>query len=178
MKALSGLIICAITASAIALTAPAFANGHGNKLKNQIEINIKNKKHAAVIAERRIAMLALGKDMKLIAGYLRKNKGGPEDVLVAATRMANIAKSTPGLFLEGTSLKTYPGVTGAKPNIFDDRKVGFTKLSTQLASLAINLQKIAATSGASKDEIGAAFSAVGRMGCGGCHKNYRKKLRK
>lgn len=178
MKALTGLVIGAFAVTAISATTPALADGHGNKLMKQIEMKVKNKKHAAVIAKRRQAMRALGGNMKRIAGYLKANKGGPKDVAQAAGRIAQIAKATPALFPAGTGLARYPGVTGAKPIIFKDKKAGFTKEANKLAALAMNLQKVASAPGAGKGQIGKAFGAMGKMGCGGCHKTYRKKLKK
>jgi len=177
MKALTGLVIGAFALTALSATTPALADGHGNKLMKSIEMKVKNKKHAAVIAKRRMAMRALGGNMKRIAGYLKANKGGPKDVAAAAGRIANIANAMPGLFPAGTGMARYPGVTGAKPAIFED-SAGFKKAAMTLASLANGLAKAASAPGAGKAQIGKAFGPVGKMGCGGCHKNYRQKLKK
>jgi cytochrome c556 len=177
MKVLTGLVIGTFAMTAVSVTTPALADGHGNKLMKQIEMKVKNAKHASVIAKRRMAMRALGGNMKRIAGYLKANKGGPGDVADAAKRIANIANATPGLFPAGTGMARYPGVTGAKPSIFTDG-AGFKKAAMNLASLANNLAKVASASGAGKAQIGKAFGPVGKMGCGGCHKDYRQKLKK
>jgi len=177
MKTLTGLVIGAFALTALSATTPVLADGHGNKLMKSIEMKVKNKKHAAVIMKRRSAMRALGGNMKRIAGYLKANKGGLKDVAMAARRIASIANAMPGLFPAGTGMARYPGVTGAKPAIFED-KAGFKKAAMTLASLANGLAKAASAPGAGKAQIGKAFGPVGKMGCGGCHKNYRQKLKK
>lgn len=179
MKVLTGLVIGAFALTAVSATTPTSAQAQGmEKLMKEIEMKVENKEHAAVIAKRRGAMRALGGNAKTIAGYLKENKGGPKEVAAAAGRIAQIAKNIPDLFPAGTGLARYPGVTGAKPEIFSDNKAGFTKASMQLASLADALAKAASAPGAGKAEIGKAFGAVGKMGCGGCHKDYRQKLKK
>jgi cytochrome c556 len=177
MKALTGLVIAVFALTALSAATPALADGHGNKLMKSIEMEVKNKKHASVITKRRMAMRALGGNMKKIGGYLKANKGGPADVAKAAANIAQIAKATPGLFPAGTGMARYPGVTGAKPAIFENN-AGFKKAAMRLASLANGLAKASSAPGAGKAQIGKAFGPVGKMGCGGCHKNYRQKLKK
>lgn len=177
MKILTGLVIGAFALTAVSATAPALADGHGDKLMKEIEMKVKNAKHAAVITQRRKAMRALGGGMKQIAGYLKANKGGPDDVAAAAGKISEIAKTVPDLFPAGTGMARYPGVTGAKPAIFSD-SAGFKTAAMNLASLADSLAKAASAPGAGKAQIGKAFGPVGKMGCGGCHKDYRQKLKK
>lgn len=176
MKALTGLVIGAFALTAVSATTPALADGHGKKLMKQIEMKVKNKKHAGVIAKRRSAMRAVGGNMKRIAGYLKANKGTPKDVAKSAMTISNIAKAVPGLFPAGTGMARYPGVTGAKPVIFSD-SAGFKKAAMMMASAAANLAKVASAPNAGKKEIGMAFGAVGKS-CGSCHKVYRQKLKK
>jgi len=177
MKVLTGLVIGAFALTALSAATPALADGHGNKLMKSIEMKVKNKKHAAVITKRRSAMRALVGNMKQIAGYLKASKGGPKDAAMAARRIASIANAMTSLFPAGTEMARYPGVTGAKSAIFEDQ-AGFKKAAMTLASLANGLAKAASAPGAGKAQIGKAFGPVGKMGCGGCHKNYRQKLKK
>tara|TARA_R110002126_G_scaffold23617_3_gene82565 strand:- start:177 stop:713 length:537 start_codon:yes stop_codon:yes gene_type:complete len=177
MKAITGLVIGAFALTAVSATTPAPTHAQGmQKLMKEIEAKVENKKHAELIAKRRGAMRAMSGSMKQIVGYLKTNKGGPADVARNAARLSQIAKNLPDLFPAGTGLARYPGVTGAKPNIFENGKADFTKAAMTLASLADGLAKAASTSGAGKAEIGKAFGPVGKMGCGGCHKDYRQKL--
>ncbi len=179
MKALTGLVIGAFALAAVSATTSTPAQAQGmKKLMEEVEMKVKNKQHAAIIAKRRGAMRALGGNMKQIAGHLKENRGSPADVAKAAANISQIAKSIPVLFPAGTGLARYPGVTGAKPAIFKDNKAGFTKAAMQLASLADALGKAASAPGAGKAQIGKALGPVGKMGCGGCHKDYRQKLKK
>lgn len=176
MKVLTGLAIGAFALSAITATAPAIADGHGNKLMKQVEAKVSNKAHAGAIAKRRMAMRAVGGNMKTIAGYLKANKGGPADVAKSAMAISNISKAVPGLFPAGSGMARYPAVTGAKPEIFSD-SAGFKKAAMMMASAAANLAKVASAPNAGKKEIGMAFGALGKS-CGSCHKVYRQKLKK
>jgi cytochrome c556 len=176
MKALTGLVIGAFALTALSTTTPALADGHGHKLMEQVEMKVENKAHAGAIAKRRMAMRAIGGNMKTIGGYLKANKGTPADVAKSATAIANIAKVAPELFPAGTGLTRYPAVTGAKPEIFAD-SAGFKKASMMMASAAQNLAKVAAAPNVGKKEIGMAFGGLGKS-CGSCHKVYRKKLKK
>ena len=137
---------------------------------------VANAEHAAVIAERRGAMQALGGNMKTIAGYLKKNEGSAADVKAAAMRIEKIAKAIPGLFPPGTGMAAYKGVTGAKAEVHSDA-AGFKSVSLKMASIAADLAK-AAGDGASKADLGAKFGMIGKAGCGGCHRGYREKLKK
>ena len=178
MKVPTGLVIGAFALTAVSVTTPNMAQAQGmKKLMDQVQMKVKNKKHAAIIAKRRGDMLALSGNMKKIVGYLRANKGGPKDVADSAKRIAMIAKNLPGLFPAGTGLAKYPGVTGAKPAVFD-KHGDFKKAAMRLASLASNLANAASAGGAGKVQISKAFGPVGKEGCGGCHKDYRQKLNK
>lgn len=178
MKVLTGLVIGAFALTAVSFTTPVSAQSKGMKmLMDEVGMKVKDKKHAAVITNRRGAMRAMSGNMKKIVGYLKKNEGSPKDVADAANKIASIAKSLPGRFPTGTGMAKYPGVTGAKPAIFQ-KKADFEKAAMRLASLAGGLAKAASAGGAGKSQIGKAFGPVGKMGCGGCHKDYRAKLKK
>lgn len=176
MKALTGLAIGAFALTAVSATTPVLADGHGHKLMKEVEMKVSDKAHAGAIAKRRMAMRAVGGNMKTIAGYLKANKGTPADVAKSATTISNIAKVVPGLFPAGTGMARYPGVTGAKPEVFSDAE-GFKKASMMMATAAANLAKVASAPNAGKKEIGMAMGALGKS-CGSCHKVYRQKLKK
>ncbi|MGB0631878.1 MAG: c-type cytochrome [Alphaproteobacteria bacterium] len=176
MKTLTGLVIGAFALTAVSATSPVLADGHGNKLMKEVEMKVGNKEHAAIITKRRMAMRELSGSMKKIAGYMKKNEGGPADVKAAAMKIEEIGKAIPGLFPAGTGMAAYEVVTGAKPAIFSDA-AGFKKIAMTMSSLAADLAK-AAGDGASKGDLGAKFGMVGKQGCGGCHRTYREKLKK
>jgi cytochrome c556 len=177
MKVLSGLVIGTFVLAAATSVTPATADGHGNKLMKQVEMKVSNKAHAKAITERRMAMRALSGNMKIVAGYLKKGVGGPPEVAAAAAKMESISKSIPGVFPAGTGMAEYEGITGAKPAVFSDA-AGFKAAAMKMASLAGDLRKAASAPNAEKGKIAAAFGQVGKMGCGGCHKTYRQKLKK
>lgn len=177
MKVLTGLVIGAFALTAVSTVTPAAADGHGHKLMKKVESMVSNKQHAKAITDRRLGMRALSGNMKKVVGYLKKGDGGPADVAAAAKKISGIAKAIPGLFPAGSGMANYEGATGAKPAVFSDA-AGFKAASAKLASLADNLAKVASASGANKGQIAAAFGPVGKMGCGGCHKTYRQKLKK
>ena len=180
MKIPTGLVIGTFALVAVSAASPIVADGHrhkhGGDLVEEIKKMVSNAEHAAVITKRRDAMQDLGGSMKKIASYVKRNEGGPADVITAAMRIEAIAKTIPGLFPPETGMETYPDVTGAKPEVYSD-STGFKAVSLKMASLAMDLAK-AAGSGASKSDLGAKFGMIGKQGCGGCHRTYRKKLKK
>ncbi|MAJ92438.1 MAG: cytochrome c [Rhodospirillaceae bacterium TMED63] len=180
MKISTGLVIGTFALVAVSAASPVLADGHrhkhGGELVEEIKKMVSNAEHAAVITKRRDAMQDLGGRMKKIASYVKRNEGSPADVITAAMRIEAIAKTIPGLFPPGTGMATYPGVTGAKPAVHSDA-AGFKAVSLEMALLAAGLAK-AAGSGASKSDLGAKFGMIGKQGCGGCHRIYRKKLKK
>ena len=153
MKTLTGLVIGALALTAVLAATPALADGQGNKLMTEIEMKVSNKAHAAVIAERRMAMRALSGSMKKIAAFMKKNEGTAADVKAAAMKIEEIAKSVHAKFPAGTGMADYPGFTGAKPAVHSDA-AGFKEVSLKMASLAADLAK-AVESGASKGDLGA-----------------------
>ena len=180
MKTLSGLVIGAFALTSVTAVTPALADSHGHKHKNlmmQIEKIVKNKQHAKLIHDRRKEMRALGGNMKKIVDYLKHGKGGPNAVAAAAGAIEVIASKTHSLFPAGTGMDNYAGITGAKTSIQSDN-AGFKAAADELATLAAQLKKVASSSGANKGQIAAAFRSVGRMGCGGCHRTYRQKLKR
>ena len=180
MKIPTGLVTGTFALVAVLAASPVLADGHRHKhsgeLVEEIKKMVSNAEHAAVITKRRDAMQDLGGSMKKIASYVKRNEGGPADVITAAMRIKAIAKTIPGLFPPDTGMSTYPGVTGAKPAVHSDA-AGFKAVSLEMALLAAGLAK-AAGSGASKSDLGAKFGLIGKQGCGGCHRIYRKKLKK
>ncbi|GEM_PF-720135 len=180
MKIPTRLVTGTFALVAVSAASPVLADGHRHKhsgeLVEEIKKMVSNAEHAAVITKRRDAMQDLGGSMKKIASYVKRNEGDPADVITAAMRIEAIAKTIPGLFPPGTGMATYPGVTGAKPAVHSDA-AGFKAVSLEMALLAAGLAK-AAGSGASKSDLGAKFGMIGKQGCGGCHRIYRKKLKK
>ncbi|MEX2455001.1 MAG: cytochrome c [Rhodospirillaceae bacterium] len=177
MKTFTGLVIGAFTLIAVAAVppAPAAAQAVNEKLMMEIKQKVSDEKAAVAIHDRRLAMRAMGAEMKKVADYMKDGTGSPSDVAAAGTRVAAIARTLPELFPSDTGLDKYPGATGAKPLAWekpDDLK----KYAMDLQAHAEKLAEVASASGADKASIGAAFGTVGKGGCGGCHTAMREKL--
>lgn len=117
------------------------------------------------------------KNLKVIKGYVKEGKGSSADVAKAATALAAAAPKIPALFPEGTGRPEVAAkMTRAKPEIWldwDKFKAGAMALETE----AKKLSKIAMTG--DKGAIAAQFGAMGKNGCGGCHKPFRgEKVKK
>ena len=79
------------------------------------------------------------------------------------------------MFPKGTSLNDNAGETGAKPEIWQDWPK-FLAAADTLGKLSFEL---ALTAGkGDKGAIGGAMKTFGKVGCGGCHRSIRKKLKK
>ena len=63
--------------------------------------------------------------------------------------------------------------TGAKPEIWLDWE-GFEKAAKTLEAEAVKLMEVAADG--DKAAIAAQLGAMGKNGCGGCHRQFRAKL--
>src|SRR5688500_1698583 len=126
-----------------------------------------------VIETRQKAMKELGGHMKAINGFVEKGEGDAATVAEHATAIAQASTKIPELFPEGTSLADSHGVkTAAKSEIWSDRP-GFEKAAMILGTEAGELA--AAAQGGDKQAIAAAFSELGKSGCGGCHSDFRQK---
>ena len=78
----------------------------------------------------------------------------------------------PDLFPKGTGMAEFPGKSYAKPAIWTDGDK-FTAQAKTAADKAAALS--AALKGGDKAAITAAFSDMGKNGCGSCHELYREK---
>jgi len=127
---------------------------------------------ADAIAERQKLMKGQGAEAKAINDFLESGKGTADDVAKNAASIKASAAQIPDLFPAGTSMDDGVAKTAAKKEIwanFDD----FKSHASKLGELAGALQEAAATG--DKDKIAAAFGAMGKEGCGGCHSLYRQK---
>ena len=118
--------------------------------------------------------LALMKDngaaFKTIIGYMKKNMGTTAQVASAARRIASNAARYPDMFPRGTSMNDGAGKTRAKPEIWS-QWAKFEAAGANLSKLAWDLSAAAGTG--DKKAMGAAMGAMGKNGCGGCHKAFR-----
>lgn len=175
MRVLTGMAVAALALGVVTFSAPNSAHAQMGKLMDEIKAKVSNAEHAGAIHERRSAMRQLSGAMKGVAGYVKTGNGSPAMVAAEAKKVASIAAKLPGMFPKGTEMAMYNGATGAKPEIWS-MSGDFKAAADKLASLAMNLEKVASASGADQKSIGAAFGAVGKEGCGGCHRTFRQKL--
>lgn len=127
---------------------------------------------AKIVKERREDMKKLGGQMKAIKEALEAGDIGK--VADSAKTISDIAEMIPNLFPEGTSMdQVKDPETGAKPIIWEKRDE-FEEAARNLASKADTLAGTVA--GGDVAAVAAAFDAMGKEGCGGCHKTFRQKL--
>jgi cytochrome c556 len=127
---------------------------------------------ADTIKERRALMKNMGGHAKGIGGFLKKGMGTAADVAGRANAIAASADKIVALYPKGTGPDDNVGETRAKPAIWTDRGK-FEASAAKLKTLAMNLAS--AARGGDKKAIGMAMGAMGKQGCGGCHKLFRAK---
>ena len=125
----------------------------------------------AIIAKRQDVMKAQGKAFGAIKAFT-EDKG---DLAAAQAGGADLVKSVatiPGLFAEKTGMADYPGKSYAKPEVWAD----WAKFNEAVKAAAAKAEALnTALKGGDKAAITAAFGAMGKDGCGGCHTPFREK---
>ncbi len=119
-----------------------------------------------VIAKRQADMKAMGKEMGGIKDTLAA-KGDLAKVQAHAETIRKIMADVPALFPAGSDT----GPTDALPAIWTDQ-AGFDTAAKRADGLADALATAAGTGETAAAT--AAFAALGKNGCGGCHQTYRK----
>ena len=122
------------------------------------------------IDARRGLMKNTGKNMKVIAGFMKKGMGTASDVAKSARIIAASIAELPNHYPKGTAQGSGAGNTRAKAEIWTNW-AGYASASAKGTDLALKVA-MAADSG-NKGAIGAALGALGKGGCGGCHKAFR-----
>jgi cytochrome c556 len=127
---------------------------------------------AEAIAERQKLMKGQGGHAKAINDYLESGTGTAADVAAHAAALKESAAKIADLFVPGSSIDDNVAKTAAKKEIwanFDEFKAAAAKLGDLAGAL-----EVAAGTG-DNDKIAAAFGAMGKEGCGGCHSKFRQK---
>ena len=75
------------------------------------------------------------------------------------------------MFPQNTGMTSFPARSYAKPDIWTQWN-GFTQAANTAHERATALN--AALQGGDKAAIAAAFEAMGKQGCGGCHTTFRQ----
>ena len=120
-----------------------------------------------VYKERETLMKGFGQSMGVVKGVVAEGKGTLADA-AAAAKIAAGAPSIASVFPEGTNA----GESEALPVIWTQWS-DFEGHAKTMGELAAKLEA-AAQSGDQAATL-AAFGALGKDGCGGCHEIYRKK---
>ena len=117
------------------------------------------------------AMKSLSADMKEISAFVKDGKGTTATVADKALEIVATAKQIPILFPKGSGRGDLSDKeTRALPKIWSDWP-GFENASTALVVEAGKLAEFAKAG--EKGPIADQFAVLGKVGCGGCHKDYR-----
>jgi cytochrome c556 len=130
---------------------------------------------AETIKQRQALMKNNGGNFKVIIGFVKKGQGTAADVARSARAIAANADRIVALFPKGTGRGDNVGKTRAGAAIWTDMG-GFSRAAKNLNGLAMKLAS--AADGGDKKAIGMAMGAMGKLGCGGCHRSFRAKKQK
>lgn len=123
------------------------------------------------IKERKALMKTISKNWKPIKAYAKSGAGSAADVAKHATVINASSMKINSLFPKGSGRGDYSDKeTRALPAIWKDWK-GFEKASGALEQESAKLIKIAGTG--DQKAIAKQVGAMGKKGCGGCHKPFR-----
>lgn len=129
---------------------------------------------STIVKERRAHMKEIGKNMGIMAKFMKEDAGTAADVKKAAETIAQLGPKITSWFPQGTSMDdVLDPPTGAKSEIWQDWSK-FEKIAMNVEGLAMAVAT-AADSG-DKGKIGAALGGLGKGACGACHKPFREKL--
>ena len=123
-----------------------------------------------VIAQRQDLMKSQGKATAAIKAYV-EGKGDLAAAQAAGADLVRTTGSIPSAFPQNTGMDQYAGKTYAKPDIWAQWDK-FTQAANGAHERATALN--AALQGGDKQAIAAAFEAMGKQGCGGCHTPFRQ----
>ena len=119
-----------------------------------------------VVAVRERAMESLGGHSGAIQKILTEKPDLVGMVPLHAQAIAGVVKTIPQLFPDGSS----EAPSKALPKVWED-KAGFQQSTDRTEQLALQLAEV--SKGGDVRATLAAFTAMGRQGCGGCHQDFR-----
>lgn len=127
----------------------------------------------AVVKERQATMKQQGKNLGAVKAYL-DGKGDQAAAEAAAADLTKTTRKIPDLFPPGTAGPDPTGDYAAKPEIWSEWDKFLVAQKTAAGKADALL--VAVKSGA-KGDIQTAFADLGKNGCGGCHTDFREKLK-
>jgi cytochrome c556 len=127
-----------------------------------------------VFKDRQATMKEQGKDMQNVKAFL-DGKGDLAQAKESAVNLTHTTTKIPALFPPGTGGPNPTGDYVAKPVIWNDwdKFIDAQKAAAAKADALV----VAANSG-DKTAIEAAYSDLGKNGCGNCHTTFREKIEK
>lgn len=127
-----------------------------------------------VIKDRQALMKGQGGDMGAVKGFL-DGKNDQATATAKASDLVDAIKKIPSVFPPDTGGPNPDNKYTTKPEIWSDAK-GFAAAADTASDKASAL--LAAVKGGDKTAIQAAFSDMGKNGCGGCHEKFREEIKK
>ena len=125
----------------------------------------------AVITKRQDTMKAQGKAFGAIKAFT-EDKGDLAAAQAGGAELVKIVPTIPSLFPQKTGMAEYAGKSYAKPEVWAQwDKFNDAVKAAQAKADALNT----ALKSGDKAAITAAFGAMGKDGCGGCHTPFREK---
>jgi cytochrome c556 len=123
------------------------------------------------ITKRQDVMKAQGKALGAVKAYT-EDKGDLAAARAGGAELVKITPTIPSLFPQKTGMAEYPGKSYAKPAVWADwAKFNDAVKTAGDKAAALNT----ALAGGDKAAITAAFGAMGKDGCSGCHTPFREK---
>jgi cytochrome c556 len=127
----------------------------------------------AVLKDRQATMKQQGKDMGAVKAFL-DGKSGQAAAQAAAASLTETTQKIPSLFPPGTDKPSPDGDYAPKPAIWSDHG---KFLDAQKSAVAKAQVLLVAVKGGDQATIRTAFADLGKNGCGGCHTDFREKLK-
>ncbi|NKB58369.1 MAG: cytochrome c [Alphaproteobacteria bacterium] len=126
---------------------------------------------SAAIKDRQALMQTILKNWKPIKAFAKSGKGSSADVVKHANAINATTDQMLALFPKGSGRGDFSDKqTRTLPAVWKDWN-GFKKANQTLADESAKLASIAA--GGDKQAIAKQVGAMGKLGCGGCHKPFR-----
>ena len=124
-----------------------------------------------VINNRQETMKSQSKALGAVRAYT-EDKGDLAAARAGGAELAKLTSNLPSLFPQQTGMAEYPGKSYAKPEIWAEW-TKFNEAAKAAHGRAVALE--AALQSGDKAAITAAFDAMGKQGCGGCHTPFRQR---
>ena len=122
------------------------------------------------VTQRQDTMKAIGRAFAAVRAYT-EDKGDLAAARAGGAELVKLTGNIPALFPQKTGMAEFPGTSYAKPEIWAQWQ-NFNE-AAQRAHARVEALNAALTAG-DKATITAAFQAVGKEGCTGCHQPFRQ----